>query len=250
MAGYSVIIPAAGIGARMQSGRPKQYISINNKTILEYTLDCFLPRADIEVIVVALARHDQYWPRLAVSKNNKILVTEGGEQRFHSVLNGLHALSGRLADNDWVLVHDAARPCLNQILLDRLIARVSRHETGGILALPCRDTMKRGNEQGEIEATVEREKLWHAQTPQMFRYGKLLAALSKARAEKYPVTDEAMAMELCGHKPLLVQGDADNIKLTHKGDLENVAACLQQAGLSATGRPAPGTGLPATGGSV
>lgn len=229
MAGYRVIIPAAGIGARMQSGRPKQYILINDKTILEYTLDCFLPRADMETIAVALAPGDPYWPQLAVSKNKKIVVTEGGEARFQSVLNGLRALSGRAADDDWVLVHDAARPCLGQNLLDRLIARASQHETGAILALPCRDTMKRGNARDEIETTVERAGLWRAQTPQMFRYGPLLAALARAEAENYPVTDEAMAMELRGHTPLLVPGHADNLKLTHKDDLAGVSAWLDKA---------------------
>ena len=229
MAAYRVIIPAAGIGARMQAGRPKQYILINQKTILEHTLDCFLPRADIETITVALAPGDPWWPRLAVAGHKKILVTEGGEARFQSVLNGLHALSGRAEADDWILVHDGARPCLDQALLDRLIARVSRHATGGILALPCQDTMKRGNARGEIEATVERAGLWRAQTPQMFRYGKLRAALTRAEAAHCPVTDEAMAMELCGHAPLLVPGHADNLKLTHKEDIETVSAWLQKA---------------------
>ena len=229
MAAYRVIIPAAGIGARMQSGRPKQYISINDKTILEYTLDCFLPRADMETIAVALAPGDPYWPQLAVSKNKKIVVTDGGEARFHSVLNGLRALAGRAADDDWVLVHDAARPCLGQTLLDRLITRASQHETGAILALPCRDTLKRGNARDEIETTVERAGLWHAQTPQMFRYGQLLGALARAEAENYPVTDEAMAMELRGYTPLLVPGHADNLKLTHKDDLASVSAWLDKS---------------------
>ena len=122
-------------------------------------------------------------------------------------------------EKDWVLVHDAARPCLNQSAIDRLMINLRTNDVGGMLALPCRDTMKRANIAGEIENTVERESLWHAQTPQMFRYGKLLSAIEQVLNENIVVTDEAMAMEHSGYNPVLVQGHQENIKITHKDDL-------------------------------
>ena len=213
------MIPAAGVGARMGVDSPKQYIDINGKTIIEHTLNCFLQRTEIEKIVVAIAEDDPYWPTLGVARNKKILTAPGGKERFQSVLNGLTVLSGIADDNDWVLVHDAARPCLNQSAINRLIDELRSHDVGGILGLPCRDTMKRANTSGEIEATIDRGHLWHAQTPQMFRYKKLLTALEKVVEQNMFVTDEAMAMELSGEKPLLIKGHPENIKITHKDDL-------------------------------
>jgi len=216
---YWVIIPAAGVGTRMDVDIPKQYISINGKTIIEHTLDCFIQREEIEGIVVAISKEDEYWSTLSVSNNEKIITVPGGDERFQSVLHGLHTLTDKAQDSDWVLVHDAVRPCLNQSVIDRLIINLRSHDIGGILALPCRDTMKRSNKTGEILETVERENLWYAQTPQMFKFGKLLPAIEKALNDKVHVTDEAMAMELSGYKPLLVQGHPENIKITHKDDL-------------------------------
>ena len=217
---YWVIIPAAGVGARMGTDKPKQYITIKNKTILEHTLGCFLQREDIEAVIVAIAKEDSYWSELDVSNNKKIIKAAGGKERFESVLNSLKVLIDKADENDWVLVHDAARPCLNQMAIDRLLNELSQHEVGGILGLPCRDTMKRANVSGEIESTVEREQLWNAQTPQMFRFRKLLSALEKVVENKVMVTDEAMAMELAGYKPLLIKGHPENIKITHKDDLQ------------------------------
>ena len=225
---YWVVIPAAGVGTRMQADRPKQYLSINNKTIIEYTLDCFISRNDIAGITVAIAEADRYWPELTLANDPKVSVAPGGKERFQSVLNGLRGLSAKASEDDWVLVHDAARPCLGQTEIDRLIENVGQHDVGGILALPCRDTMKRANEKGEIEHTVERENLWHAQTPQMFRYKKLFEALSKVVAEQNLVTDEAMAMELSGYQPVLVEGHPDNVKLTHKDDINSIETYLKK----------------------
>ena len=216
---YWVIIPAAGVGTRMGVDNPKQYIVINDKTIIEHTLDCFLQREEIEKIVVAIANDDPYWSTLAVAKHEKIFTAPGGKERFQSVLNGLTVLSDKADDDDWVLVHDAARPCLNQQAINRLIDELRSHDVGGILGLPCRDTMKRTNTSGEIETTIDRDNIWHAQTPQMFRYKKLLTALEKVVEENTFVTDEAMAMELSGYKPLLITGHPENIKITHKDDL-------------------------------
>lgn len=225
---YWVLIPAAGVGRRMEADMPKQYIKVEDKTIIEHTLSCFLQREEIERIVVAIADKDDYWPALPISKDNKVITAPGGKERYQSVLNGLQVLSEMAEEHDWVLVHDAARPCLQQSVIDRLMIELRTHETGGILALPCRDTMKRADVNNEITATVERENLWHAQTPQMFRYGKLVSALEKVLCEGTLVTDEAMAMELSGYKPKLVLGQSENIKLTHKDDLESVKNYLKR----------------------
>jgi 2-C-methyl-D-erythritol 4-phosphate cytidylyltransferase len=225
---YWVVIPAAGVGKRMGVDRPKQYISINNKTILEHTIDCFINREDISGIVVAISSTDEYWLELDIIKHEKIITAPGGEERYQSVFNGLQILKDKAQDEDWVLVHDAARPCLNQSAIDRLIIELRSHDVGGILAMPCRDTMKRANESNEIIETVERESLWHAQTPQMFRYKKLFSAIEKVVNENSIVTDEAMAMELEGYKPLLVQGHQENIKITHKDDLQFLEHYLKE----------------------
>ncbi len=223
---YWVAIPAAGIGKRVGADKPKQYINIHGKTILEHTVDCFLHREDIAGIVIAIASDDSYWPTLPISAHEKIIVAPGGEERFNSVTNALISLTDQASDNDWVLVHDAARPCLSQSALDRLISELAEHETGGILGLPCRDTMKRADDNDEIMATVDRENLWHAQTPQMFRYSKLLNALQKVLDEELSVTDEAMAMELAGFRVKLVQGHLENIKITHKDDIQQAETYL------------------------
>jgi 2-C-methyl-D-erythritol 4-phosphate cytidylyltransferase len=225
---YWVVIPAAGVGSRMGVDRPKQYISVNDKTILEHTIDCFLQREEIEKIIVAISPEDEYWPTLEIANNEKIITAPGGEERYQSVLNSLHALSDKAVEDDWVLVHDAARPCLNQSAIDRLMIDLRTHDVGGILALQCRDTMKRANETGEIEKTVERESLWHAQTPQMFKYGKLLSAIEDALRQKIVVTDESMAIERAGYQPLLIQGHHENIKITHKDDLQPLKLYLDR----------------------
>ncbi|GJM05623.1 MAG: 2-C-methyl-D-erythritol 4-phosphate cytidylyltransferase [marine bacterium B5-7] len=225
---YWVVIPAAGVGARVGADKPKQYISINNKTIIEYTIDCFIHREEIEKIVVAISKEDEYWPTLSISNHDKIMTAPGGEERYQSVLNSLQILSGKAENSDWVMVHDAARPCLNQSAIDRLIIELRTHDVGGILAMPCRDTMKRANDVGEIAQTVERESLWHAQTPQMFKYGKLLSAIEDALKNRVVVTDESMAIERMGFKPMLVSGHQENIKLTHKDDLETLKIYLDR----------------------
>ncbi len=225
---YWVVIPAAGVGSRMGVDKPKQYISINNKMIIEHTIECFIHREEIEKIIVAISKEDVFWPTLSISKHDKVVTAPGGEERYQSVLNSLQVLTGKADNNDWVMVHDAARPCLNQSAIDRLIIELRTHDVGGILAMPCRDTMKRANDTGEIDKTVERESLWHAQTPQMFKYGKLLSAIEDALKNKIVVTDESMAMERLGYKPLLVHGHQENMKLTHKDDLESLKTYLDR----------------------
>ena len=228
---YWVVIPAAGVGKRMGVDRPKQYIQVNDKTIIEHTIECFLYREEIEKVVVAISKTDEYWPELAISKHEKVITAPGGAERYQSVFNGLYELKDKAEQDDWVLVHDAARPCLSQSAIDRLMIELRQHEVGGLLAMPCRDTMKRANEAGEIIDTVERESLWHAQTPQMFKYAKLYSAINDVLEKDNVVTDEAMAIELSGFRPLLVKGEQENIKVTHKDDLKYIANYLSEMNL-------------------
>jgi 2-C-methyl-D-erythritol 4-phosphate cytidylyltransferase len=225
---YWVVMPAAGIGERMGSDIPKQYVSVCGKTIIEHTIDCFIDRNDIESIFVSISKSDRYWSTLPISKSEKIVTVIGGDERYESVYNGLCNLKDKAADNDWVLVHDAVRPCLTQSIIDRFITDLNCHDVGGILALPCFETMKKANKENEIEETIDRKFIWRAQTPQMFKYKKLLSAIERTINKNIVVTDEAMAMELSNYKPMLIQGDRDNIKITHKTDLKHLELFLGQ----------------------
>ena len=202
---FWAVIPAAGIGSRMQTEMPKQYLKINDKCILEYTLECFCTHPMITGVVVVLAADDGYWGKLTVAGHAKVMTTPGGAERFNSVLNGLRYLQQQAADDDWVLVHDAVRPCLHHDDIDRLITELGEHPVGGLLALPVRDTMKRVDDAGEVTETVDRTGLWHALTPQMFRLGILERAITQAVEEHRMITDEAQAMERwqCGAGPII-----------------------------------------------
>ncbi len=213
------IIPAAGIGRRIGSETPKQYLQINGKPILQYSIDLFLQHHLIDGVVIVLAENDTFWKGLQINESEKLITTIGGVERFHSVLNGLIALEGRLDTDDWVLVHDAARPCLEISDIDKLINSTVTHPTGGILAMPVRDTMKRAGEDNLIIETVDRNQLWHALTPQMFRFKKLRQAIEDAIENNIPITDEAQAIEQTGQRPILVEGSARNIKVTRPEDL-------------------------------
>ncbi len=200
----------------MGSACPKQYLQLQGKTILQHTLERFnLPI--IAGIVVCIAEHDSYWDKLNLPMT--VIHADGGKERCHSVLNGLQILQQYAQPDDWVLVHDAARPCVRQTDIENLIIKLASHSVGGILALPVRDTMKRSNPEAEIVETVEREGLWHALTPQMFRLELLFNALQTVLSNNELVTDEAQAIEKQGFKPLLIAGHADNIKITHPQDL-------------------------------
>lgn len=213
------IIPAAGIGRRIGSETPKQYLQINGKPILQYSIDLFLQHHLIDGVVIVLAENDTLWKGLQINESKNLITTIGGAERFHSVLNGLIALEGRLDTDDWVLVHDAARPCLDISDIDKLINSTVTHPTGGILAMPVRDTMKRAGEDNLIIETVDRNQLWHALTPQMFRFKKLRQAIEDAIENNIPITDEAQAIEQIGQRPILVEGSARNIKVTRPEDL-------------------------------
>jgi len=214
------VIPAAGVGSRMGSDIPKQYLQIAGKTVLEHTLDRFIQHPFITGIVVAISENDSYWEQIRPTSEKPLITAKGGRERCDSVLSALRTL-GRHADpEDWVLVHDAARPCLRADDLNRLINTVSDHPVGGLLAVPVRDTMKRSDGNHTIVKTVDRQNLWHALTPQMFRLAGLSAALEQAQISGHMVTDEAQAMEWANQHPLLVEGHIDNIKITHPQDLE------------------------------
>jgi 2-C-methyl-D-erythritol 4-phosphate cytidylyltransferase len=225
---YWVVIPAAGVGKRMGADRPKQYLPLLGKCVIEQTLDCFIGHQAVAGIVVAISRDDGYWPDLPVSHDAHIVRAEGGAERCHSVMNALDAMASMAHESDWVLVHDAARPCLTRGDLDKLIHELANDSTGGILAVPVRDTMKRGDGSGHIACTEDRNDLWHALTPQMFRYSLLRQALQQSLADGFAVTDEASAIEHAGLKPRLIEGRADNIKVTRPEDLPLAAYFLER----------------------
>ncbi|CAI1015594.1 TPA: 2-C-methyl-D-erythritol 4-phosphate cytidylyltransferase [Serratia fonticola] len=219
------VLPAAGIGSRMQADCPKQYLTIGHQTILEHAIHALLRHPRITQVIVAISPEDQQFKTLPIASDPRVLVTEGGQQRADSVLAGL-----QLAGNaHWVLVHDAARPCLHPDDLERLLAITAHSKVGGILAAPVRDTMKRAQVgQNVISHTVERQDLWHALTPQLFPLELLKLCLQRALDEGATVTDEASALEHCGYHPLLVAGRADNIKVTRPEDLALAAFYLTQ----------------------
>jgi 2-C-methyl-D-erythritol 4-phosphate cytidylyltransferase len=218
---HFAIIPAAGSGRRMGAAIPKQYLMVQGKTILEYSIQALLNISFIKQIVVVLAPNDGYWKKLPASliQHPRILTAVGGNERQESVLNGLMTLRSALGSDDWILVHDAARPCLVQCDVFQLAEKLAQHPIGGLLGAPVRDTLKRCSPEGAVQETVSRQNLWHALTPQMFRYRVLLDALHSALSKQQTVTDEASAIELVGRTPLMVPGRADNIKVTMPEDL-------------------------------
>ena len=222
-----MVIPAAGIGSRMGSNRPKQYLLLRGKPILQHTLERLnLPQ--LAGFVVCLADQDPYWQ--TVSFPRPVLRVSGGKERCHSVFNGLQALQSLAQSDDWVLVHDAARPCVRPSDIEKLMSQLLEHPVGGLLAVPVRDTLKRASlgENQTVLETVSREGLWHALTPQMFRLDMLSKALEEILKRDILVTDEAQAMEIMGYHPVLVEGHVDNIKITHPQDLELAELYLQQ----------------------
>lgn len=222
-----MIIPAAGIGTRMGAECPKQYLLLAGITILQRTLERMaLP--EIAGIVVALAETDPYWERLQLDLSVPLYRVTGGKERCHSVFNALQFLQTHAQADDWVLVHDAARPCVRRADIYQLMQQVKTSHSGGLLATPVRDTMKRADASGNVAETVSREQLYHALTPQMFRFEVLQRALMLVLAEEGIVTDEAQAVEILGYPVQLVCGHADNLKITHPHDLSLAQLYLQQ----------------------
>ena len=214
------VIPAAGVGARVTASPvPKQYLRIEGKTILEHSLTPFLNSEHIAGVVVALHAEDQWFADLTIDcKNKELWIVQGGATRAQSVSNALMHLQGYAGKSDFVLVHDAARPCLTSADLRKLINVCIADAVGGILAVPLRDTIKKVQE-GSVVETISREDLWRALTPQMFRFGLLTDALRQAMENEVEVTDEASAVERYGFRPRAVEGDARNIKVTTTEDI-------------------------------
>jgi len=218
---YWAVVPAAGAGRRMGSAIPKQYLPLAGQPVIAHTLDTLLRYPPLAGVVVAISAGDEWWREVAAVRvaDKPLLVVTGGAERGHSVLNGLEALWERAHPDDWVLVHDAARPCLSVADLDRLFIELADDAMGGLLAVPVHDTLKQADATGRVAATVNRSQLWRALTPQMFRLGMLRDALRDALARGLTVTDEAAAMEAAGFAPRLVEGRADNLKITRPEDL-------------------------------
>lgn len=213
------VVPAAGRGHRFGAAVPKQYLPVAGQTVLAHTLRALLGHVRVAGVVVALAADDAHWPGWSRFGGKPVLTCTGGDERADSVLAGLAALPDSVRADDFVLVHDAARPHLAASDLDALLERGRGDPVGAILAAPVRDTLKRAGDDGGIDRTEPRERLWRALTPQLFRRLQLTRALEAARAAGVAVTDEAMAMERQGHRPLLVEGREDNLKITTVADL-------------------------------
>jgi len=217
---YWAIIPAAGVGKRMQADRPKQYLELHGKTVIEHTLDRLLSISEIAGVVLSISEGDEYWADLNYQTSKPMIIAEGGKERSDSVLNALNLLNEKMddADNVYALVHDAARPCVRTEDIQKLIEQCS-DESGGLLALAVRDTMKRSDSESNVLETVDRNNLWHALTPQMFRLDLLISALQNAEKKQLLITDDASAMELANYKPKLIEAHEDNIKITRAFDL-------------------------------
>ncbi|MCB1552222.1 MAG: 2-C-methyl-D-erythritol 4-phosphate cytidylyltransferase [Xanthomonadales bacterium] len=213
------VVPAAGRGSRFGGDLPKQYAPLYGRTVLHHTLLALARHRSVEGIMVALAPGDPHWPGFRELAGKPVLQCDGGRERADSVLAALQALPKSVRERDWVLVHDAARPCLVQEDLERLLEHGAAHGVGALLAAPARDTIKRVDENGEVLRTEPRDAMWRAFTPQMFRRATLTRALESARAGGLSVTDEASAVERLGLFPMVVEGSEDNLKITTSGDL-------------------------------
>ena len=219
------VMPAAGAGTRMELGFPKQYLKIAGKTVIEHSIEVMLGLDELAQLTVCLSADDDRFSALRYD-DERLSTTLGGETRAQSVLNGLIAIESQAEPNDWVLVHDAARPCLQPSMLEHLVVSLREEETGGILAIPAKDTLKlagpseQNDDQGGplVIRTLDRSKVWLAQTPQMFRYKVLLSALNYCIENGLKVTDEASALEQAGYAVKLIAGSAANIKVTNPED--------------------------------
>jgi len=218
--GLWVVVPAAGRGTRFGGERPKQYCEVAGRTVIAHTLDRLLSHPSVAGAMVVLAADDAYWRDSAlVDLEKPVLTCTGGAERADSVLAGVDALPDAVRADAFVLVHDAARPNLAHADLDRLLDLGRADPVGAILAAPVRDTLKRAGDDGGIDRTEPRERLWRAFTPQLFRRMQLARALRAAADAGVAITDEAMAMERQGLRPLLVEGREDNFKITTPADL-------------------------------
>ena len=211
------VVPAAGRGTRVGTDCPKQYLPLAGRPLIQHTLDRLAAHPRIAGLLVTLGAADEHWPGLTTLNGKPVLTAVGGAERSDSVLAGIEALPQHVAADEFVLVHDAARPCVRQADISKLI-ELGTAAAGGLLGAPLRDTLKRAGGDVRSIATEPRESRWRALTPQLFRCGELVAALESAQSAGAHVTDESMAMELLGHHPLLVEGAESNIKVTTPAD--------------------------------
>ena len=213
------IVPAAGIGQRMGHATPKQYLNLAGKAVIEWTLERLLSCNALEKIVVVVQEGDDRWRSLTARHDPNIESVTGGAERFDSVFRGLNALENRATGDDWIMVHDAVRPCITNNAVNSLLDSIHGHPVGGLLAFPVRETLKKVDEHDAVQGTLNRGELWAAQTPQVFRYQVLKQALNYCREHEIFATDESMAVEALGLKPKAVLGSVDNIKITWPEDL-------------------------------
>ncbi|MGY8786454.1 MAG: 2-C-methyl-D-erythritol 4-phosphate cytidylyltransferase [Pseudomonadales bacterium] len=217
------VLPAAGIGRRMGSTIPKQYLTIDGTPLLLHALRRLSAVREIQKIIVVIHPEDSRWAELEKSIKeefgNRIITVMGGGERYQSVLNGLTALTEFAGKDDWVLVHDAVRPCVRTSDIENLIQKVSLHSIGGLLGSPVDNTLKRVDKELTVIETVDRESYWNALTPQMFRFALLKESIQTVVVSGEQVTDEAAAMEVAGFKPIMIAGHKDNIKITVEADL-------------------------------
>ncbi|MCU7851007.1 MAG: 2-C-methyl-D-erythritol 4-phosphate cytidylyltransferase [Candidatus Thiodiazotropha sp. (ex Monitilora ramsayi)] len=225
---YWAIVPAAGIGQRMGSEIPKQYLDLLGRRVIDHTLQRLLSHPLIDKAYVALSETDTYWPQTEHASDARVVRVSGGHERCHSVLNALRAIGLQADADDWVLVHDAARPCIAKPDLNRLIETLQHHAVGGLLGVPVQDTLKLATDDKHVVQTVQRSGLWQAYTPQMFRLGLLTESLEQAIELGQLVTDDASAIELAGYSPVMVEGHGGNIKITRPADLQLAAFYLSQ----------------------
>ena len=223
------IVPAAGLGKRFGSNTPKQYLTLLDRTVLEHSLSALLALPSIERVLVAINPADQVWSSLSCASDPRVEVISGGAERQESVRNALLRVMDCGAADDWVLVHDAVRPCVEAEDIERLIALAGADAVGGLLVAAMDNTVKQcaAGAESRVERTLDRAVLWNAMTPQMFRAGPLLHALEAARADGAALSDESSAMERCGHAPLLIESAKSNIKITHPSDLVVAQAILK-----------------------
>jgi 2-C-methyl-D-erythritol 4-phosphate cytidylyltransferase len=214
------IVPAAGIGQRMSSTLPKQYANMHNKPILTHTLEVICRIPNVEQVVIPLHPNDIYWKSLIHLPYDNFTTITGGDLRSDSVFNALlHLKKNQAQANDWVLVHDAVRPYITVAGITELLNELADHPVGGLWGVPVRDTLKEVDSANHIVKTIDRNVLWHAQTPQIFRFELLYQALLQAQHDKINITDEASAIEHLGYHPKMVQGSYSNIKITWPEDL-------------------------------
>ena len=229
MTRFHVIIPAAGSGSRMGAEAPKQYLSLNGKSLIQHVIKVFDQATKINSIHIVLSEGDAHWRSTYLNLSSKAKVHYcGGETRSATVLNGLHAIESQVEAGDWILVHDAARPGLSNLLLNQFLSTLEHDAVGGLLVLPLADTLKRADAEQRVAETLPRTDLWQAQTPQMFRYATLKQALMTFVGS---ATDEAEAIEALGLKPKLVTGELRNLKVTYPQDLTVLSALLNTSSL-------------------